>query len=281
MGKLKAFSLALLLSCTYVGSLYVAPEKYGRDHPITIKHRFMRVSVASMLSCIISYMSSSVCVQQQQQQPGDDGALCASLFAWIGIRTEAWIPAVVAPIILLSVLFTGPISTMCIDGTATSLISFDVKDVKFWRNYIVAPLSEELVFRGCMLPILVPSFGKVTSILIGPLFFGIAHIHHAYEQYRNRFYTVRQIAIQTVFQTFYTTIFGILSSYIFLRTGHLLSAFLSHAFCNVMGFPDFETAINHKHRRLIALLYVVGLFLFLYLLGPALQPRFFNNRLYA
>ena len=30
MGKLKAFSLALLLSCTYVGSLYVAPEKYGR-----------------------------------------------------------------------------------------------------------------------------------------------------------------------------------------------------------------------------------------------------------
>jgi len=34
------------------------------------------------------------------------------------------------------------------------------------------PLTEEFVFRACMLPVLVPSLGEHTSVLLSPLFFG-------------------------------------------------------------------------------------------------------------
>ena len=36
-----------------------------------------------------------------------------------------------------------------------------------------APLSEELVFRGCMMPLLMPVFGFTTSMLLAPWFFGL------------------------------------------------------------------------------------------------------------
>jgi len=107
-----------------------------------------------------------------------------------------------------------------------------------------------------------------------------AHIHHALEQYEDGV-TIQNIIIATSFQAFYTTIFGIFSSYIFLRTGHLISSFISHAFCNIMGFPDFETAFNHKYRFFVAIFYIFGLLLFIFNLYSLTNPTIFNNVLYT
>ena len=38
---------------------------------------------------------------------------------------------------------------------------------------MVAPLTEELVFRACMLPMLVPCTGPSAAVLTCPLFFGV------------------------------------------------------------------------------------------------------------
>lgn len=46
-------------------------------------------------------------------------------------------------------------------------------DVRWLRNQVVAPLTEELVFRACMLPMLVPCAGPSTAIFTCPLFFGV------------------------------------------------------------------------------------------------------------
>jgi len=231
----------------------------------------VRVTIASIISCIIVYISSSNDVINIRH---------GTLWAWIGIRQQGWLMSTICPTILLTMLFLGPIFVTLIDGSLANIISFDVTNIKFWRNYFVAPLSEEIVFRGLMLPLLVPAFGKSFSIVLAPLFFGIAHIHHALEQYEDGV-TIQNIIIATSFQAFYTTIFGIFSSYIFLRTGHLISSFISHAFCNIMGFPDFETAFNHKYRFFVAIFYIFGLLLFIFNLYSLTNPTIFNNVLYT
>lgn len=46
-------------------------------------------------------------------------------------------------------------------------------DAVWLRNQVVAPLTEELVFRGAMLPMLVPCAGPTAAIFTAPLFFGV------------------------------------------------------------------------------------------------------------
>jgi prenyl protein peptidase len=47
------------------------------------------------------------------------------------------------------------------------------------RNLVIAPITEELVFRGCMVPLLLPHLGYGYQLSwITPLFFGVAHLHH-------------------------------------------------------------------------------------------------------
>lgn len=46
-------------------------------------------------------------------------------------------------------------------------------DAVWLRNQVVAPVTEELVFRGAMLPMLVPCTGPTAAIFMAPLFFGV------------------------------------------------------------------------------------------------------------
>lgn len=50
---------------------------------------------------------------------------------------------------------------------------------------MVAPLSEEFTFRACMMPLLLQSIQPLTAVLITPLFFGVAHLHHMIERLRS------------------------------------------------------------------------------------------------
>ena len=101
----------------------------------------------------------------------------------------------------------------------------------------------------------------------------VAHLHHFIEHIRggrtiwdaaliggttfDRLVTLRILLMMMIgFQLMYTTLFGAYATFIFMRTGllpfpdplsfsaycvsigHLLSVFLVHMFCNIMGFPD-------------------------------------------
>lgn len=50
-------------------------------------------------------------------------------------------------------------------------------DMRWLRNQVVAPLTEELVFRACMLPMLVPCAGPSIAIFTCPLFFGVGEFY--------------------------------------------------------------------------------------------------------
>ena len=164
------------------------------------------------------------------------------------------------------------------------------------RNHVVAPLSEEFTFRACMLPLLLQSFTPMTAILITPLFFGVgeyiepktylsltfflfaAHLHHMIERLRTGMDKKTAIVI-SFFQFFYTSIFGIYSAFLFVRTGHFVAPFIVHAFCNHMGFPDFPGLIAYKEprRSIFLCIYVMGLVGWIILLPTVMQPSFYQN----
>lgn len=267
VGKLQGISLSFLFSLLFVGSLYVWPDKHNRDHPQTIKNRTIRITIASILSCCLLYFSASPSLNDKSGQ---------TLFKYIGIRSTSLPQAVLCPSLLLFLLFLGPIFNLLVDGDFSTYLvgQIDFKDIKVVRNLVIAPFFEELVFRGCMIPLLYPSFSN-WSMLLAPLFFGIAHIHHAYALYLSQTCRVSDIILMTIFQTFYTTIFGVLSSFIFIRTNHLLAVCISHSFCNLMGFPDLESVFSHKYKIPICFMYCLGLVLFLYTLYPLTNPLIF------
>lgn len=166
------------------------------------------------------------------------------------------------------------------------------------RNHVVAPLSEEFTFRAIMLPLLLQSFSPMTSIFITPLFFGVgeqrdlrlisqnfslicpilAHLHHMIERLRTGMDKKTAILI-SFFQFFYTSMFGIYSAFLFVRTGHFIAPFIVHAFCNHMGFPDIPDLISQKEpkRCIFLILYVLGLVGWIILLPTMTSPAWYQN----
>ncbi|XP_059811256.1 CAAX prenyl protease 2 isoform X2 [Hypanus sabinus] len=165
----------LLLACGYVGSLYVWRSRLPRDHPTVIKRRFTSVLVVSALAPLWVWM--------WRQYTGFKTG--PSLLALMGIHLEGIFAAACFPLLLTMVLFVGPLIQLVMDY---SWDLFDglkmfldprcwvqcLADMRWMRNQVVAPLTEELVFRACMLPMLVPCTGLSRAIVTCPLFFGVA-----------------------------------------------------------------------------------------------------------
>jgi len=158
--------------------------------------------------------------------------------------------------------------------TRRSLLSIlPVNKEKFWiaiRNYFVAPFTEELVFRGCMIPPLLASGMSTAKVsLVAPLFFGIAHIHHALTRI-SKGERPSSVVLITIFQLLYTSLFGSYVSYAFIRSGSILAITFSHSYCNWMGLPDLNFVSNKHHllfqyRMVILSSYVVGIVSFWYM----------------
>ncbi|EPQ63872.1 Bgt-3880 [Blumeria graminis f. sp. tritici] len=108
-----------------------------------------------------------------------------------------------------------------------------------WRNYVVGPVTEEVLFRSASVPLLLLSNTSVSKmILLGPIIFGLAHFHHFYEFRVTHPDTPVIVALlRSALQLGYTSLFGAYATFIYLRTGSLLSVIAVHAFCNWMGLP--------------------------------------------
>ena len=75
-------------------------------------------------------------------------------------------------------------------------------------------------------------------VLLTPLYFGIAHIHHFYEFTLTHPHTpLLPALLRSLVQFTYTTLFGWFATFVFLRTGSLYAVILTHGFCNWTGLP--------------------------------------------
>ncbi|GBG33434.1 CAAX prenyl protease 2 [Hondaea fermentalgiana] len=297
---LEASSAGALLGCAslatiFVGSLYLAPASVrhrGHDDEVQIKWRFRSTAI----TCILSPLA--LLFWKVSPEDGNYGSTGPSLFHWIGVRTAGLVDATILPLSLVIVLFTGPLVDMYLifrRARATGQIEKFTFDQFFpncpenpvvqIRNLIAAPFAEELVFRCCMGALLKAANWRHAFIIgFAPLFFGVAHLHHCHGMIKEGMPVKRAIIISLVQMT-YTTLFGALEMFFFLRTGHLISVFLIHSWCNLLGLPPLgflgKTHPNHEHAAFIIFGYISGIFIFVMGLGPLTSPELYKNQIYS
>lgn len=146
----------------------------------------------------------------------------------------------------------------------------------------MAPITEEIVYRCCVCVTLLASSFSFSSILfLSPFFFALAHAHHLLNHMKARQMPFKQALVAVVFQLSYTSIFGTLAVFLFIRTGHIIAPIVCHMLCNVFGFPSLSWTSPHghhyTHRYKIGALFVIGLLSFIALLSPLTSSYFFDS----
>ncbi|KAI3373817.1 hypothetical protein L3Q82_022402, partial [Scortum barcoo] len=250
-----------------------------QDHPSVIKRRCASVLLVSALSpaAVRAWIHLA------------DVRVNVSVWELMGVRLEGLLPAAILPLLLTMVFYLGALVHSAMDNpqgfTGELHSALDVQswrscvgDAVWLRNQVVAPVTEELVFRGAMLPMLVPCTGPTAAIFTAPLFFGVAHFHHIIEQRRLHKDSMSTILLVSAagMQFLYTTVFGAFTAFIFMRTGHVVGPVLCHSFCNSQGLPDISSALEHPERQALLFSYLMGLLLFLVLLFPLTDPLFYG-----
>lgn len=287
-----------LLASAYVASLYVLVpyriRQLDRDHHTQIQYR----CIASTVVCLVAigvypflYCDDPPLLHNlhdyQQRRP---------LFSLERVMVEPYhIPGVLGHTVIL---YIGPISESLLrvyeirersllhgqrqqqgrylveairrlfGPTIQSLLRPTSKD-ELWkniRNYVVAPWTEEVIFRGCMVPpLLACGMSPLQVSLVAPLFFGIAHIHHAMLRL-SKGERVSSVMLVTTFQFLYTSLFGSYASYAYIRTGSVLAVTVGHAYCNWMGLPDVSFVQAHhpmyRYRLVLLVSFLLGVFAF-------------------
>ncbi|KAI0765928.1 hypothetical protein BD413DRAFT_481788 [Trametes elegans] len=299
-----AHAFAAFFTISYVGSLYLSrttrlsfksgatvgarpgegrakeSEERWRNDPDVIRARLIVVSTSTMLSMVSVYLLVRSVVPHSEIQK-DSSAVLASTLSRLGITLDLSPRSLFLTILSCLVaptLFLGPLYVDFLCGTLPFQRRWSVRGsllpiVGTWmgvRNYVVGPITEEVVFRACMLSVYhLAGAPRKSMIALTPLAFGAAHLHHAWETYNRygRTASAARVAIMTtLFQLAYTSLFGFHCAYLFLRTGSLLPPIASHIFCNIMGFPNYSLHVRMfpNRRRLIQLAYILGIAGYIY-----------------
>ena len=131
------------------------------------------------------------------------------------------------------------------------------------------------------------------------VFAGTSRIFHPKCCRWNWYVHYNWVVIVLVFQFVYTTLFGALVSYIYIRTGSLLAAIFAHSLCNFLTFPSFEFLDDHSptapkrkgtnyllwltipHILVIGSMYITGIILYIASFTTLLNPTFFQSQFYS
>lgn len=280
----------------FVASLYVWRGDRGRnpdEDAGVVRHRLISVCVATAVLLVLL----RVLVARCDLAP-------AGFLAFVGVRPGAGLlRACAASAALTCALFLGPIAMslasgyVLLDGPADgsssgfAVVSYfsaayraalprlaraRLASTDFWRAIVAGPVTEELVYRACMCPVLkAAGYGNAFCCVVPPLCFGFAHVHHLLKHLRTM--RAADALLATLLQLAYTTVFGAFSCFVYLRTGHLAACILTHMLCNHFGFPDVETLLEHEHRTPLLAAFVAGVVLFFALLGPLTAPSLYPS----
>lgn len=274
-----------ILAIAFVGSLYLlVPTKIQslpRDHASQIRWRALGTSVVCVVS-LVTYpflfcdewnhkVPISTVVRRGAVATG--GVMFHAVILYLGPIVHGFVliyDSLKRREGAVSVSRFGRVLYACYVEPTVSALLHPRNDSERWmrlRHLVVAPLTEEIVFRACMVPAL-RSTGMTAArvAFTTPLFFGFAHVHHALSKLRQG-RGAFSVFLETSFQFAYTTVFGAYESYAFLRTESLCAVTVCHAFCNAMGLPDLsflqlDSPIYH-HRTLLLSTLFIGLFGFI------------------
>jgi prenyl protein peptidase len=290
--------LASLTAASFVLVLYAwSNVRVDRDDPRIIRQRILATGALCVAMPPLLWLL--------QWSPPSEAAAAElgpgpPVWEWLGLPASMspralWTYTTVggAPLLLTASLFLGPVVVQLLEAAAhASAMQTGVKGAasfawhrfsSHWspthrwqslRNLVAAPLCEEVVFRGAVLAILVSGgFGFRECVLLSPMLFGLAHLHHLLMHVHARGASLRQAAVMVTFQLAYTSLFGMYAAALLLRTNHLLGAVLAHSWCNLLGVPDLSFLARKYHplypkRVQILLVYLAGIVVFALALRP-------------
>ena len=202
---------------------------------MTIKRRFISVSLTILISALILFLS-------------DKSKL------WHVIPHEfRFVDGFVIPILLISTLFLGPIYLFIKEYDHS--YTFHPHYLLILRNYVVAPISEEIIFRGIIIEMIRPCLSNTALILVSSLLFSVCHLHHYLFQSMNGMGNGPQdnkiLLTNSICQMCFTFLFALYASSLYLKTNYILSPIVLHSMCNIFGFPDFETLMSTKNYIIV------------------------------
>lgn len=243
MGDAYATFLLLIYMLIYVSPFYL----FASTRPSPMRSRdaipVMQARTRSVIvSCCICSAATMILLTSNNENSSVLKSVHQMGYFPLGI-TEVW-----KSLLLTSILFAGPLFERgFIESGWKEWINWrhfkeSISTWIGWRNYVVGPVTEEILFRSASIPIILLSrmISTPRLILQPPLIFGLAHLHHFYE-FRIMYPHAPESAalMQSLLQLGYTTAFGAYATFLYVRSGSLLSVILVHAFCNWVGIPRF------------------------------------------
>ncbi|KAK1088809.1 CAAX prenyl protease [Friedmanniomyces endolithicus] len=242
-----ALLCAALYTLVYVAPFYLSPTLrstplQSRDAPAVIRARVRAVALSCLFSTVVTVYVLAI---HGQKSPPD----IARLLGFWPID-----PVDLARVLgLVAILFAGPLYETSIVNSAWRQLSISTLKAGLYdnwigyRNLVVAPASEELVFRSLTISLsLLAKVNPSRIVFITPLIFGLAHVHHLVEFLQSRTPPGHRSPplpvwinglVRTLFQFTYTSLFGFFAAFVYLRTGNVYAVTLAHTFCNWMGVP--------------------------------------------
>ncbi|KAJ2785880.1 CAAX prenyl protease [Coemansia javaensis] len=265
----------------YVAAIYAstalfrteAASVHDRNHPQIIRRRMCGAGAATLLS-----LAASGLLLRGWLAP----AGAAEALALLGLDPRRALPSVVVSLVLVGMLFLGPLVLDNLDGAFAWAALKRIPQSLYSRpeqarDYVVGPVTEELVFRSAVVALWAAAgMSPELCIFASPVIFGVAHVHRALSRYFSEGSPLGQVVLSTALQLAYTTVFGWIAAALLLRTHSVAGPIAAHVFCNVQGLPDTGRIANHpQHRYLIWLAFGAGLAGFLILFEPMTRPGVF------
>lgn len=225
---------ALGLSVAYVAVLWVdkthrvGQRSYADPH--VIRHRVVVASCTTAAELLVTALLVAGASVRSNHLPWSEALHFALSGLGLLVSVRAAVLAALVGVGLTSLMYVAQLVEEGLHhqlpGQANARVGRFVSPFRSpasVRNFIAGPLTEELVFRACVLaPFLTAQVGRLSVLFLCPVFFALAHTHHAYEHYVAHGRT-RQAAIlgfqMALVQVAYTFVFGWYANWLFLRSG--------------------------------------------------------------
>lgn len=248
---LEAAVTSSLMTVAYVGLLYLPFNHGPRDSRRTIVRRLLTLTLFTLLFELYIQQRVPLLKMSPRRVLSFSVSVCLTLLLYAGHLLAT------ARMTLLASLpsFTGLLNAT--PSSSSSSTAYAVEPAVALRNYIVAPMLEELVFRRQTL-MLWQCATPSTRLLVPALLFALAHVHHVY----------RLGVVGLLFQLAYTFLFGIYAAALYLNTQTVWAPYAAHMVCNMLEIPNFAAIGAHRHWRAISVVYALSLALFAVSFGP-------------
>ncbi|CAN3355707.1 CAAX prenyl protease 2 [Diutina catenulata] len=232
--------LAILAGVSYVGAIYYGRrpdiKRRDRNDPRVIANRFKRIAMVCLVWTVVTPLVSHYSITMAFRSMGMVPGVTFNHSFWRDILD------VFRVIRIMGALYLGSIFAYLFESKLDMATFIDDIYINFftlqgYRDHVFAPLTEEVIYRSVILTLLSDCSARV--MYASPLLFGLAHIHHGYELKRkNPKIPITLVVMNSAFQLIYTTLFGMLATFIFRKFNHnLWTSVVAHFMCNLLQFP--------------------------------------------